>query len=171
MGVIRMNERKQKKFKLSMGLAFNEEREMKMLSNMARKGWIFKSFSNLGYHFEKGEPVDLIYSVDNHHLKDEENEQYFQIFKDGGWNHICSEGKYYHFFSAPLNTKPIYTDKETMSEKYTSGGKDVLKASLFLGLIFLILALISMTFNRFLENELFTIKTLEGNIIKEFTII
>ena len=109
---------KNKCFKFSMGLAFFEDKEMKMLSNMAKRGWIFKSFSNLGYHFEKGEPQDLIYCCDWCHVKPSENEQYMNLFKDAGWNHVYSVANTMHFFCAKPETTPIYSDKSSLKEKY-----------------------------------------------------
>lgn len=120
--------RGQTKYKPSMGLAFNENNEMNMLSEMAKKGWRFCSYKFLGYRFKKSEPADLIYCVDMHNIKKDEKDHYFSIFGAAGWTHICSVGNFFHYFSAMPGTKPIYTDKDTLSEKYKIGTRYVFKS-------------------------------------------
>ncbi|MCK4258849.1 MAG: DUF2812 domain-containing protein [Halanaerobiales bacterium] len=148
-----MGKGKQKKFKFSMGLAFNEDKEMKMLSKMAKAGWIFSSWSKLGYNFKKGDPQDLIYCTDTYNLKEGESEQYFNLFTDAGWTHVCSVGSSIHFFSAQPNTKSIYTDKVTLAEKYENSKKDVHKAAIVLSIILVTSFLINILLNRFWNNE------------------
>lgn len=109
------------KYRPSMGLAFNEYNEMNMLREMTKKGWKFYAYRWLGYKFKKAEPEDLIYCVDFHKVKKDEKEQYFSLFEAAGWAHICSAENTYHFFSALPGTKPIYTDRDTLSEKYKKG--------------------------------------------------
>jgi Protein of unknown function (DUF2812). len=116
------------KYKPSMGLAFNENNEMNMLSEMARKGWIFYSYKFLGYRFIKSEPKDLIYCVDMHNINKDEKDHYFSIFGAAGWSHVCSVGNFFHYFSAVSGTEPIYTDTDTLSEKYKMGTRYVFKS-------------------------------------------
>lgn len=162
MGVTDME--KQTKYKPSMGLAFNEENEMRMLSKMAKEGWIFHSFSKLGYNFTKGKPQELIYSMDTYELKKGENEQYINLFEDAGWTHICSIENLFHFFSAVPGTKPIYTDKTTMIEKYEQGKKSVHKTAKIFGIIFLISFLLYKLLHNYWNNEIviFLTKLISG---------
>ncbi|WP_042454394.1 DUF2812 domain-containing protein [Neobacillus dielmonensis] len=103
------------KYVPSGGLAFTEEQDMKKLSDYAKEGWILAGFAPLGYKLIKGTPQNLIYCVDYHKDVDEE---YFSLFEAAGWAHICSQGNEIHIFSAPAGTTPIYSDKETLMEKY-----------------------------------------------------
>lgn len=144
---------KENKYRMCMGFAFNEEKEMKMLSKMAKEGWLFYSFSKLGYNFKKGESSELIYCIDTNKLEDDEKNQYFALFREGGWTHICSYGNYYHFFSALPNTTPIYTDKETIIERYTKDSREIFKTVIILGLVFLISLGIENTLNSIWHNE------------------
>src|SRR5665648_157154 len=41
----------------------------------------------------------------------------FKFSERGGWTHVCSQG-YIHVFSSKLGTQPIYSDSNTMREKY-----------------------------------------------------
>ncbi|QXE18555.1 DUF2812 domain-containing protein [Clostridium sp. 001] len=105
------------KYVMSKGVAFGEEEEMEMLSDYASKGWVLYKFSFMGYKLKKAKPEKLQYSLDYRYNADEE---YFSYFKEAGWNHICSASNSMHIFSAPEDTKPIYTDSDTKSEKYIS---------------------------------------------------
>ncbi|OAA84785.1 DUF2812 domain-containing protein [Clostridium ljungdahlii] len=105
------------KYVMSKGVAFGEEEEMEMLSDYASKGWILYKFSFMGYKLKKAKPEKLQYSLDYRYNADEE---YFSYFKEAGWNHVCSISNAIHIFSAPEDTKPIYTDSYTKSEKYIS---------------------------------------------------
>lgn len=102
---------------MSKGFAFGEDEEMKMLSSYAEKGWILYKFGILGYKLKKAKPQKLQYSLDYRSNADDE---YFSYFKEAGWHHVCSLVNSMHIFSAPKGTKPIYTDSDTILEKYIS---------------------------------------------------
>ena len=68
------------------------------------------------YKLEKCEQAEVSYSMDYKELKENE-EEYFELFDNSGWKHMCSYGPY-HFFAASPGTVPIYTDKENYLEKY-----------------------------------------------------
>lgn len=104
------------KYLWNMGLAFDENRILKKMSNLAREGWILKEMTLFKYKLEKAEPQELIYSMDYKELKGDEDE-YFELFSESKWKHMCSYGSF-HFFSASPGTVPIYTDKENYLEKY-----------------------------------------------------
>ncbi|MGG3891484.1 DUF2812 domain-containing protein [Metabacillus fastidiosus] len=106
---------KQTKYIPSGGLAFYEQKEMKKLSELAKKGWVLESFAFLGYKLRKIESQDIEYSVDYQKNPDDD---YFTYFEAAGWSHICSTGDGIHIFSAPSGTKPIYSDQETTIDKY-----------------------------------------------------
>ncbi|MTI81452.1 MAG: DUF2812 domain-containing protein [Firmicutes bacterium] len=105
----------QTKFIPSGGLAFVEEKDLRKISKYAKEGWILESFAMLGYRLKKGEPRNIEYEIDYQTGVDED---YFAYFEEAGWSHVCSAGDEIHVFSAPVGTKPIYSDKETIIEKY-----------------------------------------------------
>ncbi|MEC1791036.1 DUF2812 domain-containing protein [Bacillus vallismortis] len=115
---------KQKKYMMSDGLAFSEEKDMKKLSDMASKGWVLDSFAFMGYKLRKAEPRKLIYSIDYHDVGEESLAEYTEMFEAAGWERVCSfHGM--HIFSAEPGTSPIYSDQSTMREKYKRNEKDV----------------------------------------------
>ncbi|BET53093.1 DUF2812 domain-containing protein [Bacillus subtilis] len=108
---------KQKKFMMSEGLAFSEEKDMKKLSDMASKGWLLDSFAVMGYKLRKAEPRKLIYSLDYRAVDNDNLDEYLEIFENAGWEHVYSEYTT-HIFAAAPGTKPIYSDRSTMIDKY-----------------------------------------------------
>ncbi len=108
---------KQKKYIMSGGLAFSEEKDMDKLRQLSLKGWHVSDFKFMGYTLERGESSEYIYSVDYRSLKEEEKEEYFDFFSSSGWLHIASQGDI-HLFRADPGTKPIYSDRDTTVEKY-----------------------------------------------------
>lgn len=105
------------KYILSWGLAFFEEQDMKRLRGKSLQGWHLKKISFFGYCLQEGEPADVIYTIDYHLLKEDDREEYLDMFKMGGWNHVCSEHNM-HIFKAIEGTKPVYSDADTKKEKY-----------------------------------------------------
>lgn len=112
-----MSENRKTRYIPSWGLAFAENHEMEKLSKLAEEGWILDSFAFLGYKIRKGNSEKIVYSIDYQVLTLEEQEEYFSIFEDGGWTHVCSQGNI-HVFSAKPGTQAIYSDTNTMNEKY-----------------------------------------------------
>lgn len=108
------------------GLAFYEEKEMKKLAEYAKEGWILEKFAGLTYKLRKGESQDIEYSLDYQKNADEE---YFALFEAAGWSHVCSSDEI-HIFKAPRGTKPIYTDRPTIIEKYEREKKEMGKHAL-----------------------------------------
>ncbi|WP_257128294.1 DUF2812 domain-containing protein [Priestia megaterium] len=89
-------------------------------------------------YLKKGEPQDLQYSLD---FQENADDEYFLLFKDAGWQHVCSEGNAMHIFSAPPGTKPIYSDIETIIDRYKREKHFVGKAALSIlaAMVFLLL--------------------------------
>jgi len=131
------------KYLLNMGLAFDEDGVLKKMSKLAKQGWFLSKMSLLRYKFEKGEPKDLIYSMDYKDLK-EDKEEYFELFDLSGWKCMCSYGPY-HFFSAPIGTVPIYTDKKSYLDKYKAP-KSIYLKTLKISIFTLLLAKIGYIF-------------------------
>ncbi|HWT77099.1 MAG TPA: DUF2812 domain-containing protein [Mobilitalea sp.] len=133
---------KGKKYVLSGGLAFSEDKDLRKLEKYASEGWILERFAFLGYHLRNSEPIKLQYSLDYQLHADKE---YFNLFEEAGWSHVCSAGSEIHIFSAQLGTKPIYSDITTIYDKYERE-KAQMKRILFPFLfIFILLLIISIT--------------------------
>lgn len=126
------------RYLMNRGLAFDEERTMRKLSEMAREGWVLEEMSLFRYKLIQGEPKELIYSMDYKKV-DKDEKEYFQFFEVSGWTHMCSYGPY-HFFSAAPGTVPIYTDKKTYLSKYMDT-KNIYLKTLLISLLILLLAL------------------------------
>lgn len=124
----------------SKGLAINEKEDMDALSEYAKKGWILEKTQFTGYQLKKEKPQNLIYSIG---IEDSPNEEYFRLFKESGWTHVCSNG-HMHFFKAPLGTTPIYTDQEGLIEKYKIQMKKSLQSSKYITYVILMSLLISV---------------------------
>ncbi|WP_077212880.1 DUF2812 domain-containing protein [Bacillus dakarensis] len=118
---------KKTKYIPSGGLAFTEEKDMKILAQYAKKGWMVERFTNFGYKLVVGEPKNIDYSLDYQKGADEE---YFLFFEEAGWSHVCSIGDEIHLFCATAGTKPIYTDTPTTIEKYEREKKQMGKSAL-----------------------------------------
>ncbi|WNF23428.1 DUF2812 domain-containing protein [Mesobacillus jeotgali] len=107
----------QTKYIMSGGLAFDEEKDMSKLEQLAREGWIFDRFAFMGYRLRKAETQDIQYSLD---YRKDADADYFAYFKEAGWKHEGTAENYIHIFSAPKGTAPIYTDSDSLVEKYSS---------------------------------------------------
>lgn len=127
------------------GFAFTEESDMKKLSNYAREGWILDSIvGGFFYKLRKGTPQNIIYTLD---YQDNVDEEYFSIFKEAGWNLVVSIGNKMNIFSAPVGTKPIYSDMDTEMEKYKIMKEQTKRGtvySLLIGVILVISMIVSV---------------------------
>ena len=131
------------KYVPSGGLLLSEEEDMKTLSKLAKEGWILESFEKLSYKLRKSEVEDVEYCIDYNEVKDDWNE-YISLFENSEWNYICSY-KGWHFFKAPKGTKPIYSDKESLSLKYEKQYK-LIKKSVIGILALIIISILEINF-------------------------
>lgn len=114
----------QRKYMMSGGLAFAEQKDMEKLSRYSKKGWHVCDFKFMGYLLEKGQSEDFIYSVDYRTLGDGETEEYLDLFSSAGWTHVTSQANM-HLFRAAPGTEPIYTDRSTAADKHDNLGKSM----------------------------------------------
>jgi len=100
--------------------AWDDEKEESWLSNMAREGWHLKDLGLPGnYTFESGEPREDYYRMDFiTNRRDFQN--YIQLFKDAGWEHLGELGGWQYFRTNAEETviPEIYTDKDSKIQKY-----------------------------------------------------
>lgn len=117
------------KYVMVSGFAFSEETDMEKLSGYARKGWVLEGISRVFfYKLKKDTPQDIIYSVD---YQKEATEEYFELFSQAGWRRVTSIGNEIHIFSAPADTKPIYSERDTELEKYVDVKNKTAKGSIY----------------------------------------
>lgn len=133
------------KYIIISGLAFSEETDLEKLHKYAKEGWLLESITGgFFYKLKKDKPQDIIYNLD---YQREADEEYFNIFKEAGWNQVVSVGNYIHIFSAQAGTKPIYSDKESEIDKYTRIRDTTKKGSIYsliIGLISIGMSTISL---------------------------
>ena len=124
------------KYITNLGLAFDEERTLRKLNSLAKEGWILDKLTLWrGYRLRKGEPQELVYSMDYKKLDERSQKEYFEMFEMSGWKHICSY-QFIHFFAAPHGNIPIYTEMDSHQHKYREQRIYCLRLTL-IGIIFL----------------------------------
>jgi len=100
--------------------AWQDEKEETWLHTMAQEGLHLQSMGLSGfYEFEIGEPRNEYYRMD--YITDRKDYQnYLQLFKDAGWEHLGEMGGWQYFRTkAEGNAVPeIYTDRDSKSQKY-----------------------------------------------------
>ncbi|MBS4209259.1 DUF2812 domain-containing protein [Bacillus sp. FJAT-50079] len=102
-----------KKFKLF--LASDVEKEEQWLTDMSRKGLHLINYRLGMYYFEENPDESYVYQIDFREADDE----YIQLYKDAGWEHIDSFIDRFHYFRTETNiegTKKIYSDHESVKE-------------------------------------------------------
>ena len=82
-----MDKKKERKFFTIMEF----EKEQEYLQKMHKEGWKLVKVTGLGlYHFEKCEPENVIYQLDYNEDGIKHKDEYIQMFKDCGWDHIIN---------------------------------------------------------------------------------
>lgn len=150
---------RQTKYIASGGLAFSEDKDMEKLRRFSLKGWHVRDFRFMGYTLEKGESSDYIYSVDYRSLKKGEEEEYFDLFSSFGWSHVASEEDI-HLFRAHPGTRPIYTDRDTRTEKYKNLSDSMMKLAVPLVLITVLAWVGAIISAGILESSLIVVATI-----------
>lgn len=149
------------KYRAGIGLSFSENKDVRTMEDMARKGYRPIGLNLLGfYKFEKDDPEDVSYSADYSTITScsDDFEDYKEIFKSAGWEHVLCVGTC-HWFKAPKGTVPIYTDKRNEAEKHVNIFRQFCKeliAFITIALFFLILSqTITIPFLKVLLSALF----------------
>ncbi|GAB4481619.1 MAG: DUF2812 domain-containing protein [Anaerolineae bacterium] len=101
--------------------AWQDEQEEVWLREMANQGWHLSSVRLPGiYRFRRGEPRDVAYRLDFTTERKEKYQEYLQLFRDAGWEHVGKMGSWQYFRkAAAAGEEPqIYTDPESKIQKY-----------------------------------------------------
>lgn len=129
------------------GFSFSEEEDMAKLSNYAKSGWILEDIVGVFfYKLRKDKPQDIIYSLD---YQSDVDDEYFNIFKEAGWQLVISVDKGTHIFVAQAGTKPIYSDRKSEIDKYINIRNQTKKGTIYssiIGIILLSLLALSVIF-------------------------
>jgi hypothetical protein len=139
-----------KKIIFSYGFASDtNNKEMKMLSEQAKKGWRLNKIGSMGLYYilTKNEPTKLTYCFDYVKLENDEKENYLEIFEIAGWSYVDS-CENFHFFCAPPDTPPIVTEQSTRHYQY----QQMSKVSLKMGIISTLISLLALVVNRTLNH-------------------
>ncbi len=107
--------------KLKVFWAWQDEQEEAWLRAMANRGWHLISIKVPGiYRFQRGEPKDVAYRMDFTMTRGEKYEEYLQLFRDAGWEHMGKMGNWQYFrrTAAAGEDPQIYTDPESKIQKY-----------------------------------------------------
>lgn len=101
--------------------AWQDEREEAWLGAMSAKGYHFTSPKFPGiYRLSQGEPRDYVYRLDYHAFSKKDKEEYLQLFRDAGWEHLgeLSGWQYFRKERKPGEVNEIFTDVESKIAKY-----------------------------------------------------
>ena len=104
-----------KKFKIF--LANDIEKEAKWLTEMSSKGLHFFKYKSYFYYVEVDNEKSYIYQLDFQ----DAGEEYFELYKHSGWEHIETVISQYHYFRADKNAigdKRIYSDPSSIKNMY-----------------------------------------------------
>jgi len=119
---------------------WQDEQEEAWLRSMSQKGWhLFSVGLPCIYRFRAGELLDYVYRLDYQTFPKKDKQEYQQLFRDAGWEHIgeMSAWQYFRKEVKEGETLEIFTDVESKVTKY----KRVLT---FLGFFYIILIVVSV---------------------------
>jgi hypothetical protein len=100
--------------------AWDDEKEESWLREMSQRGLHLKSYQfPSNYTFEKGNPIDFVYRLD-YFTDQKDKENYLQLFKDTGWDHLGEMGGWQYFRKNTIDGEAleIYSDNESKAKKY-----------------------------------------------------
>ena len=73
------------------------EKEQEWLSRQHRQGWKLTAAAACFYRFERCAPEDVVYQLDYNPEGREHQEEYVQLFRDCGWEHVLDNVGYSYF--------------------------------------------------------------------------
>ncbi len=100
--------------------AWNDGKEEEWLRSQALLGWHLVSVGPFFYRFRRDQSADITYRLDLQTTGKLDKAEYFGLFRDAGWEHVCHFGAW-HYFRTPTGTgRPpeIYTDTASRVAKY-----------------------------------------------------
>ena len=73
------------------------EKEQEWLSRQHRQGWKLTAVAVCFYRFERCAPEDVVYQLDYNPEGRKHPEEYVQLFRDCGWEHVLDNVGYSYF--------------------------------------------------------------------------
>ncbi|KAF1295711.1 hypothetical protein BAU15_04020 [Enterococcus sp. JM4C] len=109
---------KGKKYLYTAGVMLYPELEMATFKKQSAQGWRFVRMTKLGILiFEQCPPQEQQFSVDFYDGEQSDLSDYLALYEEAGWQNVSNYHKKYYYFSAPLETAPIYTDSQSYRER------------------------------------------------------
>lgn len=97
------------------------EKEQEWLSRQHRQGWKLTAAAACFYRFERCAPEDVVYQLDYNPEGREHQEEYVQLFRDCGWEHVL-DNVGYSYFRKPAaqmqGREEIFCDEESRMEMF-----------------------------------------------------
>jgi hypothetical protein len=100
--------------------AWQDDKEEQWLGEMARQGLHLNKPDFFGqYSFTQGKPQEVAYRLD-FITSTKKKEDYYQLFKDSGWEHVGDMGGWQYWRKAIQEevTPEIFTDADSKTQKY-----------------------------------------------------
>lgn len=134
--------------KLSSGLAFAPDKDLKLFSEMAAQGKHLSGFGAFGHGwaFTDGPKEEAIFALA---YEKNPNKEYFDLFSASGWQHVLSAADL-HIFKAPPGTTPIHTMIESQRDELM---KQRNKFAFYSVVTLLLLILVMLVFRFWSLNE------------------
>jgi Protein of unknown function (DUF2812) len=102
-------------------LPWADEKEERWLADQARAGWRLTEVRCFGgYTFERAAPAEVAYRLDVAPSKLHGRSEYFDLFRDAGWQHLGHRGLWQFFAKEVTDGRPpeIYSDNRSKIGKY-----------------------------------------------------
>ncbi len=112
-----MNGARETKTVVKLFLVWQDEDEERWLEQMSREGWHLKR-GGIVFRFVKGAPSQTRYRLDYLRGVGRKLEEYFTLFADSGWEHVCSFANWHYFRSNDAAAPEVFTDTESRAAKY-----------------------------------------------------
>lgn len=117
--------------------AWQEELEAAYLEEQARQGWLFVAIGFCKYTFVKIEPTEYVFQMDYSSGNKGDYHEKKEFLKSCGWDYVDSflGWQYYRGLKAVVGESGLYSDEESLKEKYSQ-----------LNRLFIILGLLNLYF-------------------------
>lgn len=94
---------------------FQYDQEEEFLNEMGRKGYELVDISFIKYKFKETKDKDYVYKLDYiGNLKEDEIDEYKQLFKDNGWEYLLTLYEYAYFRKKSMEKEVnIFSDRES----------------------------------------------------------
>lgn len=99
--------------------AWDEQKELKFLNEMATEGKIFKKVRFFKYYFEEGLPQTTKFAADFRSFDKMKEAEYLQLYQDAGWAYVCKYGGWYYFQClGDSESSLLFNDYQSQLDKY-----------------------------------------------------